>query len=360
MADPTTKFVTNDPLTRKKWAKDLFRMLLPAVEFNSFVGTGSDSVIQMNKDLCKGEGDEVTMGIRLPLTGEGIVGDDTVEGNEERLRFRNFKLTIEELNHAVDTGGKMDEQRIPINLFQEGKDALQEWWGDKLSNYIVNLMCSNSKYKIRGRDFAQPIAEPSANRYFRVNDVANDGLITSADGITLAFLDRLKQRAEVPTYGAKGLYKIRPIMRGGKKYYRVVMHSYTFDELKRNTNLGEWGDLVRQTAKLAGAGLEDADIIYNGLVISKSERVPLIVPSAAGDGSGCYRVALMGSQAFVFAWGGAGESKSTTMAFHPYTRDADRYVMIRGGGIFGARKVQFEGEDFGCVTGACWSAPATD
>ena len=103
MADPTTKFVTNDPLTRKKWAKDLFRMLLPAVEFNSFVGTGSDSVIQMNKDLGKGEGDEVTMGIRLPLTGEGIVGDDTVEGNEERLRFRNFKLTIEELNRLAQT-----------------------------------------------------------------------------------------------------------------------------------------------------------------------------------------------------------------------------------------------------------------
>jgi hypothetical protein len=61
----------------------------------------------------------------------------------------------------------------------------------------------------------------------------------------------------------------------------------------------------------------------------------------------------------VWAWGGAGDSKSTTMSFTPYTRDADRYVMIRGGGIWGARKVKFEGHDFGIVTGSVWSAPVS-
>ena len=42
MADPTTKFVTNDPLTRKKWAKDLFRMPAQAdLDFLSEVGDQS-------------------------------------------------------------------------------------------------------------------------------------------------------------------------------------------------------------------------------------------------------------------------------------------------------------------------------
>lgn len=58
MADPTTRFLTNDPLTRKKWARELFSVVLPAVEFNSIVGSDANSVVQMKKELAKGEGDE--------------------------------------------------------------------------------------------------------------------------------------------------------------------------------------------------------------------------------------------------------------------------------------------------------------
>lgn len=111
-----TVFLTNDPLTRKKWARDLFAIILPSTEINSLVGSGPDSIIQIRTELGKGEGDQIKFGIRLPLTGEGIVGRDTVEGSEEELIFKDFNSTIEELNHAVATGGRMEQQRVPYNL----------------------------------------------------------------------------------------------------------------------------------------------------------------------------------------------------------------------------------------------------
>jgi hypothetical protein len=48
------------------------------------------------------------------------------------------------------------------------------------------------------------------------------------------------------------------------------------------------------------------------------------------------------------------------MAFVPYTKDAERFVMIRGGGIFGAAKPVF-GEagalkDYGVIVGSSWGA----
>ena len=124
MAEPKTQFVTSNNLTRKRWARDLFSIMLPQVEFNDLIGTGTDSIIQMRTELGKEEGDNIKFGIRLPMVGEGVVGNDDIEGNEEGLRFKDFSLTIEELNHAVDTGGKMEEQRIPYNLVQEGKLSL--------------------------------------------------------------------------------------------------------------------------------------------------------------------------------------------------------------------------------------------
>jgi len=349
-----TRILTNDALTRKRWAKDLFAILLPAVEFNDLVGTGSDSIVQIRTELGKGEGDQITFGIRLPLLGEGVVGRNKIEGNEEELRLRDFKMTIEELNHAVDTGGKMEEQRIPYNLLQEGKDGLQEWWSNKLSDYVINVLAGNSKFKIAGRIFGDAITEPDTAHFFTPASVAEASLDVTAK-MDLVFLDKLKQYAEVGD-PLNGTYMLRPLARGGKKYYKVIMHNYVFDQLRQNTNIGQWGDLVRAAGKLAEPNVE---IEYNGMLIIKSRRMPQTVDLSGtlGYGAGIYRTVVLGAQAACWAWGGAGESKSSVMAFVPYTRDASRFAMVRGGGIFGCKKVVFESKDYGVYTAATYGAP---
>ena len=95
---------STDALTRKRWAKDLFKVLQKAFEFNNLVGTGEDAVIQLRTDLSKGEGDEITFGILLDLVGVGTVGRDTLVGKAESLRFRDFKLQIEKISTSVDIG----------------------------------------------------------------------------------------------------------------------------------------------------------------------------------------------------------------------------------------------------------------
>ena len=346
MAAPKTRFLTNNNLTRKKWARDLYKVLLPAIEFNELIGKGSDAIVEQKMDLAKGEGDDMTFGIRLPLTGEGVVGDTTIEGTEEKLRFRDFKATIEELNHAVDTGGKMEEQRVPYDLAKEGKDGLTEWWGEKLTDYLFATLCGNSNFQIAGKTFAQACEEPSTDRYIRVND-GTEGSMTAADVVDLPFLDRMKQLAELPTAALN--YKLRPLMMGGKKFFRVIMHNYAYDQMRTNMNAGQLGDLQRSAQKL---GVPNVEFEYNGLLVSKSEQM-------YSPESNEFRVILLGKQAGVMGWGGAGDSKSTVMSFVPYTRDAKRYLMIRGGGILGIKKVRFDSVDYGIVTGLGYATALT-
>lgn len=344
--DPKTQFTTSNNLTRKRWARDLFKIILPQVEFNELIGTSADSIVQMRTELGKGEGDQITFGIRLPLGGEGRVGNEDVEGHEEGLVFKDFKMTIEELNHAVDTGGKMEEQRIPYNLINEGKAGLGDWWADKLSDFLINYLCGNSSYTVAGHTFAQAAEEPDTYHKMLVNSVA-EGSMTSADELDLTFLDAMKQRAEMMnTYGGTH-FKMRPLKIKGKNYFRVILHNYVFDRLRVNTNVAQWGDLLRNANKLQVPGVE---IEYNGMLVTKSERV--YSPNTYE-----YRNIMLGCQAACFAWGGAGETKSTTMSFHPYTRDADRFLMIRGGGIFGAKKTRFNGVDYGVITGTSYATP---
>lgn len=353
MSDPKTQFLTNDSLTRKRWARDLFQVVLPNVEFNDLIGSGSDAIVQTRTELGKGEGDNVKFGIRLPLTGEGVVGNDTLEGNEEKLRFRDFSMTIEELNHAVDTGGRMEEQRVPYNLMQEGKNGLQDWWSQKLSDILVNTLAGNSAYRVAGKVFAQAITEPDALHLVTPASKAESAL-TVGDEMTLDVLDKMKQQAEL--MNKLGGYKIRGTNKGGKTYYHVLMHNYVFDKLRQNVNIGQWGDLLRSAGKL---GMPQVELEYNGLLIRRSERLPMVY---GADGAGSYRTLLLGAQSACFAWGGAGESKSTTMSFTPYTRDAERFVMVRGGGIFGIKKTQFDTggagvQDYGCMVCSTYATP---
>ena len=351
---PKTKFLTNDALTRKRWAKDLFAVMLPGVEFNYLVGKDTNSIVQMKTELGKGEGDQVTFGIRLPLTGQGVPSDGTVEGNEEKLRFRDFAVTIEELNHAVDTGGRMEEQRVPYDLVMEGKNGLSDWWQDKLSDFVINCLAGNTGFTFAGlvmggsTPFGSAFTAPTTGQHLFMNGKASEALLTSADTIDLTFLDALKQRAEVPVTNS---FKIRPLSMGGKNKYRVILHNYVFDALRQNTNIGQWGDLLRAAGKL---GMPEVEIEYNGMMISKSERIPRMV-AGTGDYDGVYRCLFLGAQSAVWAWGGAGESKSTTMSFVPYTKDAKRFLNIRGGGIFGIKKTTFTiSGDYGCLVGSCW------
>lgn len=355
-----TKIETNDPLTRKRWAKDLYKVMLPEVEFNSLIGTSDTAIIQMKNDLAKGEGDEITFGIRLPLIGDGIAGDESVEGNEEALRLRDFKIGIAEVNKAVDTGGKMEEQRIPYNLMSEAKSALQDWWSQFLSDFVINYLVGNTAYRVGGKIHYAAPEDPDTKHWMFPNSVTSEAGIVDSDIITLAMLSAMKQRAQL--MNMLGGFKLRPLNVNGKPYYRVLMHNYVFDQLKNNLDTGEWADLQRNANKL---GIPQVEIEWDGLLIQKTERIPcsrVISTNSNGAKLGVYRTVMLGCQAATFGWGGAGDSKSSVMSFVPYDRDAKRFMMIRGGGIFGMAKTRFRGEDgelrdFGVVTASSYGAP---
>jgi N4-gp56 family major capsid protein len=349
-----TRFVTNDPLSRKKWARDLFRIILPAIEYSTLTGTGPDAAVQINTDLGKGEGDEITFGIKYPLQEEPRVGEEEVEGYEEKLRFKDFKVTIEELNKAVDTGGKMEEQRVPYDLLKEAKDSLAEWWPGWLSTLLINTLVGNSAFRVNGHVFANAINEPDSDHHLIVNGQPNEAAITSADIINLTFLDRLKQKAELMDQEVNGGLKLRPWNIKGKNYYKVLMHNYAFEMLRRDTDVGEWGDLRRNAGKLE---VPEVEIEYNGMLISKTERIPRMRPVGSIANAGVYRTVLLGKQAATFAWGGAGESKGTVMAFVPYTKDAKRFTMVRGGAILGVKKTVFDSMDYGIITASSYAEP---
>ena len=119
----TTNFGVNSPQAVKLWSRKLFREALKRTWFYKFMGKGSDSLIQIAEDTSKGPGDRVRVTLRMLLSGAGISGDGTLEGNEESLSVYSDDVLIDQLRHAVRSGGKMSEQRIPFSVREEARQA---------------------------------------------------------------------------------------------------------------------------------------------------------------------------------------------------------------------------------------------
>ena len=96
----TTDYGVNHPLAVKLWSKKLIREALKETYISRFMGTSKDSLVYVKDELNKSAGDRIRVGLRMQLTGQGIVGDGTLEGNEEALTTYTDDLLIDQLRHA--------------------------------------------------------------------------------------------------------------------------------------------------------------------------------------------------------------------------------------------------------------------
>lgn len=100
-----TAYGVNHPMAVKYWSKTLMVEALKETFVGRFMGTGSNNIVQV-KDELKSDGDRVRFGLRYQLSGAGIQGDSTLEGQEEALQVYSDNVFIDQLRHAVRSDGK--------------------------------------------------------------------------------------------------------------------------------------------------------------------------------------------------------------------------------------------------------------
>jgi hypothetical protein len=89
----TTNYGVNNALAVKLWSRKLFQEALKTTWLSKFMGKDANSAIQIQTDTQKGPGDRITVGLRMQLSGAGIEGDSTLEGNEESLTtYSDYRL----------------------------------------------------------------------------------------------------------------------------------------------------------------------------------------------------------------------------------------------------------------------------
>lgn len=351
-----TSYGVNHPLAVKLWARRLFREALKATYIWKFMGTDSNALVQVRDETSKGPGDRITTGLRMQLAGGGVLGDGTLEGNEEALTVYSDNLLIDQLRHAVRTGGRMSQQRVPFDIREEARVGLTDWWADRIDSAFFNHICGQAAQTDLRYTGNNTVLDYSTGRGIYSTASANvptsDQSLSVSDVFTLGLIDVAVERAKTATP------LIRPVSTELGDYYVMFLHPYQVTDLRAGTAAaGSWTDI--QKAAMTGGLVERNPIftgalgVYNGVILHESTRVTMgfnnstsVTTSGAG-GLGTRRAVLCGAQSVSLAFGqdNADEQMTWVEEFFDYGNQ----LGVSAGCIFGLKKNQYNSTDFGTV-----------
>lgn len=340
----------NDAETVKVWAKKTFVDALKATKADRFMGESSDSMIQVRNELNKSAGDRISVILRMQLSGDGVQGDNSQEGNEESLTTYVDNVVVDQLRHAVRSGGKMTEQRVPFSVRNEAKNGLRDWWAGRIDQSFFNQVCGYTlQTDSRYTGNQAPVAPTTARRIWATG---TDDVSQGASNVfNLNLLDVAKERAETLSPS------MRPIKVGGDDKYVCFLHPYQVYDLRTNTSTGQWLDI--QKAALQG-GNETKNPIYtgalgeyNGVILHADSRVTNGISNAGAAVTTVKRAVFCGAQAAVIAYAG---DKGDGMDWVEELFDYQNQLGVSAGMIFGLKKTVFNSTDFGTLVISTYGA----
>jgi len=343
-------------LTVQQWDDKFFVEHVQENRFASDMGTSENAIIQIKEDLKKKKGDSITFALSNRLTGAGVTDGATMEGNEEDLDTRSFKMTINERGNAVRSTS-WENQISAMDLRKAAKMGLKVWAMENTRDRIITALgsingvaygsASEAQKDVWCVDNVDRVLFGSAVGNYNVDhSVALANVDGTNDKLTSGVASLMKRIARTANP------KIRPVMSStsGRFFYTMYVPSLVFRDLKADTTITAAQrdvSMRMQNEKLFKGG----DIEWDGIIFKEIEDIG-VLSGVGAAGIDVAPVYLCGAQALGY---GIAERWNSQEELFDYGRK-------KGCGIFemgGFEKLTFGSgssdvadlKDHGVVTG---------
>jgi len=346
----------NDPQAVKKWASLMAVAINKASYFaKKFTGEGKDArlPIQRIDDLESGAGDEVTVDLLMPLNMEPLVGDETLDGKEQPLKYFTDRLRIDQVRGGADLGSRMTKKRTLRNLRQDAKRASTDWW-KRLMDELYFIYLSGSRGTGNGMVWSagnpifsvNALTAPDSMHQLYGGAATSKASMVVGDTMKLRVIDKAVARAE--TMGGDGSDELSmiPINIEGGDHYVHLMHTFQADALRQDAGTGGWLDIQKAAAAAEGAKnpiFTGALGMYNDVILHKHRNVIRFGDYGAGANVNAARSLFLGAQAAFVAYG--DNETGTRYRWTEETKDHGNSVAIGTHAIMGVKKATYKSKD---------------
>lgn len=350
----------NDPKARKLWSTNLVVAVARESYWQrKYMGTGEETTqpVMMLTELEREAGQQIQYDLSLQIGGAPAEGDEKVEGSGEQLRFASDSVFINQARKAVSCGGRMTRKRTVHDLRKIGRNRLKEYWArlydEQFFMYAAGARGINP-------DFNFPLGYTGrANNPFQAPDAAHllygDGTslatLTSAGTMSRTLIERANTRVDTMGGGTSDEAEVQPIRIAGGQHYVCVMHPWQFHSLKVSTATNDWMDIYKALTTAEGRNnpiFQGGEGMIGGTILHKHKAVVRFNNYGAGGSLPAARALFLGRQALVCAYGSPGSGQR--MSWSEKELDHGNDIEIAAGAIFGIKKNQYEGRDFGMLS----------
>ena len=323
-----TNFAALTPQQKLVWSRDVWKAARDQMFIKKFTGTSDSSMIQRVTELTKTEkGEQCIIHLVADLVGDGVIGDNEREGNEEAMQSYSQIITIDQLSHSVRNKGKLAEQKTVIKFRETGKDRLAYWLANR-SDQLAFLTMSGIGYSVQNNGavrvnspfpnlaFAADVSGPTSAR-----SVMWDGTALAASNtasIASTFVLSYKAIVDMIAY-AKEHY-IKPLMSGGKEYYVILLHPNSLAQLKKDADY-QRAVVTALPRDASNPFFTGGTVTIDGAILHEHRLVYTTKGAASGSKWGAAsavngtRTLLCGAQALAMADLGAPEWDEKTFQY---------------------------------------------
>lgn len=359
-----TNSVSIDALRQELWSKDLLDDVMRDVTNGmQFMGEDSNNIVQVSRQLAKSKGDTETYGLVARLSGDGVTGDDELEGNEESMNSYSEQVLIDQVRNAVRLKGKMDAQKTVYDQIKVAREVCRTWMKEFILRQIffklggvtnttlvdtngvvigVRATWSNTPDYIPDADEAAGVGA----RYLCSKSTGTDALGVG-DTMTLDLVTKAATLAKLASP------QIQPITSGGDSFYVMYLHPLQARDIRLSS---DW-KTAQENARTRG----DKNPVFQGalgywsnVLLLENEFVPWLDVSVAGNsfrgaatGTDCAvdaaRALLCGRQAVLMAEASNPEALVVEQ-FDYKNKDG-----VSASFIGGLQKAMFNSKEFGVI-----------
>ncbi len=357
--------VSIDALRQELWGKELFDDVARDVKgIMKFVGPEANNIVQVSRELMKKKGDTETFGLITRLTGDGVTGDDELEGNEEAANSYSEQVAIDQIRHAVRTKGKLDGTKIVYDQVKEYRELIRIWMKEFIIRQIflkaggvTNTTLVDTEgvaYSARATWSNTPDYIPDAdeaytgNRYRYINaGGVTTASLSSSHKMTLDFVTDCATKAKLSNP------RIQPLEVDGENIYVMYLHPLQARDIRKSS---DW-KTAQQNAQRRGEKnptFYDAIGFWSNVLLLESEFVPWLDVSVAGNSFrgaatgtdcavDCARALLFGRQGVLMA----EASNPDALVVNDF--DYKNKEGVAGSFIGGIQKPLFNSKEFGVI-----------
>lgn len=345
---------------REEWSNKYQLEYTRESGFDAYMGSADNSIIRMFRELGKKAGDRIHAPYFKNLTGAGVTGSQTLEGNEEALANYSTAIVMELKRNGVAVS-EDQSFKTDLDIANVARGQLKNWSADK---FRADLLTSFGSVIVAGGGTAEDTYVPygtatatQKNNWMVANKdrillgdtvvgtsqtVHATALATIAgtDTMSASMLNAARRAARATTN-----FRINPYRSDktkGREWFVAFVGPQAYDALLNDEAIMKANTDARVRGMADNPVFQGGDLISNGVIIREIPEIG-VISGAGSSGADLAPMYLCGAGAL-----GVGYAKMTEPRVD--TRDFGHVNAVGITEIRGQSKMSAAGVQTGMVT----------